>query len=457
MGGFGGLLLCVLAGFCAVRAIWSAPRHWSAHDPLRLALSPAIGLGLLSLVYFAVRVVLGQGNGLAVGGFAVLTLALAAGAWWRAGQAAPEAWKRNSAPIWLWIAFAVVAGIALATVLMIVVASPHGERDAWSIWDMRARFLFRAVETGAPFNPLMERSHLDYPLLVPSAVAGWWAWNGGEAQWLAAAVAILFLGSAVTVSVLVLARLRSTTLGLTAGMVLAGTPLLTRNAGALYADVPVGYFFLAAVALGLLALQAEDRRPLAFLAGLHAGMAAWTKNEGLMFCGVLLLSFLVVIRSRSELGQRVRLLLPMVAGMLVVLVFVGHFKFHYAPANDLIAAGKSTSMGAHLVDLPRYTMVFLSIVEGLLMFGDWFVPPVFVMGVWLGLQGLRRVESGAMLWPFVAASLQLLGYLIVYVVASDRLEWQLQTSVERLLLQIWPLAVFSLMLLARDSPATEKR
>ncbi len=457
MGGLGGLLLCVLVGFCAVRAVWTAPRQWSAHDPLRLALSPSVGLGLLSLVYFSIRLVLGQGNGVAVSVFAVLALILPAGAWWRGGGATPEIWTRKSAPIWLWVLFLIVAGVALTTVLMIVVASPHGEWDAWSIWDMRARFLFRGVEAGAPFNPLMEWSHLDYPLLVPSAVAGLWAWNGGEAQWLAAVVAISFLGSAFVVVLLALARLRSTTLGLTAGLVLAGTPLLTRNAGALYADVPVAYFFMAAVALGLLALEAEEGRPLAFLAGLHAGMAAWTKNEGLMFCGIFVLSFCLVIRRRSEFMQRFRFLGPALLGMLVVLVFVGHFKFHFAPANDLIAAGKSASMGARVADLSRYTMVFWSIVEGLLTFGDWVVPPVFVMGVWLALQGLRRVESGAIVWPFVAASLQLFGYLVVYVVGSDRLEWQLQTSVERLLLQIWPLAVFSLMLLVRDSPATEKR
>lgn len=456
MGGLGGLLVCVLAGFCAVRAVWPAPRQWSAHDPLRLALSPAVGLGFLSLVYFSIRLVLGQGNGAAVAVFAVLTLVLTVGAWWRAGQASPEAWVKKPAPVWLWMVFAGVAGIALTTVLMIVAASPHGEWDAWSIWDMRARFLYRSVEAGAAFNPLMEWSHLDYPLLVPASVAGLWAWNGGEAQWLAAVAAVLYLGGALAVSVLVLARLRSTTLGLTAGLMLAGTPLLTRNAGALYADVPVAYFFLTAVALGLLAMEAEDGRPLAFLAGLHAGMAAWTKNEGLMFCGVFVVSLCLVVRSRAEFRQRVRILLPALAGMMMILAFVGHFKYHFASANDLIAVEKSTSMGARLTDLSRYTMVFWSIVEGLLTFGDWFVPPIFVMGVWLALQRVRRVESGAMLWPFVAASLQLLGYLVVYVVGSDRLEWQLQTSVERLLLQIWPLAALSLMMLARDSPATEK-
>ena len=42
MGGLGGLLLCVLAGFGLLRAVWPAPRRWSAHDPLRLAMAPAL-------------------------------------------------------------------------------------------------------------------------------------------------------------------------------------------------------------------------------------------------------------------------------------------------------------------------------------------------------------------------------------------------------------------------------
>jgi len=267
----------------------------------------------------------------------------------------------------------------------------------------------------------------------------------------------VFWASAVFVPVLVLARLRSTAIGLTAGLALAGMPLLTRNASAMYADVVVGYFFVAAVGLGLMAMETGAGRGTALLAGVAAGMAAWSKNEGLLFCGILLVTFLLVVRSRAELAERVRMAVPLAAGMLAVLAFVGHFKYHFAPANDLVAVGKTASMGERLLDFSRYSVTFWGIVEGILTFGDWLVPPVIVFGVWLALQGIRKIDRGSVVWPLLVASLQLLGYLLVYVVGSDRLEWQLETSAERLLLQIWPAAVFSLLYLGKDSAATENR
>lgn len=457
MGGLGGLLLCLLAGFGAVRAAWPAPRRWSAHDPLRLALAPSLGLGLLSLVYFAVRTVMGASGGAVVGTFAAVALGTGGLAWWRAEAAEAETRNWAKGPTWLWLLFGAVAAVAAFSFALIVSASPHGEWDAWSIWNLRARFLFRAVESAAPFDPLLNWSHPDYPLLVPAAVAGLWTWNGGEAQWLAAAVAVVFWASAVLVPVLLLARLRSTAMGLTAGLALAGMPLLARNASAMYADVVIGYFFVAAIGLGVLGMESRAGRSAALLAGVAAGLAAWSKNEGLLFCGVLVLTFLAVVRSRAELRERIRLVAPMVAGILAVLAFVGHFKYHFAPANDLVAVGKTASMGARLLDGSRYSVTFWGMAEGVLTFGDWLVPPVIVFGVWLALQGVRKVDRGSILWPSVVAGLQLLGYLFVYVLGSERLEWQLETSVERLLLQIWPAGVFSLFYLAKDSAATQNR
>ncbi len=41
-------------------------------------------------------------------------------------------------------AFGIAAtGRALAAVVMFILASPHGEWDAWAIWNQHARFLFR--------------------------------------------------------------------------------------------------------------------------------------------------------------------------------------------------------------------------------------------------------------------------------------------------------------------------
>ena len=60
-----------------------------------------------------------------------------------------------------------------------VVYNPHGEEGAWSIWNLRARFLFAA---GAfwrlAFSSNLNWSHLDYPLLLPGLVALCWKLTG---------------------------------------------------------------------------------------------------------------------------------------------------------------------------------------------------------------------------------------------------------------------------------------
>ncbi len=46
----------------------------------------------------------------------------------------------------------------------------------------------------------------------------------------------------------------------------------------------------------------------------------------------------------------------------------------------------------------------------------------------------------------------LAGYLVVYLIGPDSLDWILRTTLDRLLLQIWPSAVF-LFFLSLRSPA----
>ena len=48
-------------------------------------------------------------------------------------------------------------------------AFPHGSVDAWAIWNVHARFLFRGSAGGWQnmFVPAEMQGHPDYPLLVP--------------------------------------------------------------------------------------------------------------------------------------------------------------------------------------------------------------------------------------------------------------------------------------------------
>ena len=83
-------------------------------------------------------------------------------------------------------------------------------------------------------------------------------------------------------------RLRSRSQGLLAGLVLIGLVSFLQRGTLQYADVPLAFFILSAVLL-LVLYDASERpqRGLLVLSGLAAGLAAWTKNEGLLLLLVL--------------------------------------------------------------------------------------------------------------------------------------------------------------------------
>ena len=82
---------------------------------------------------------------------------------------------------YLAIAFYAAFICALVSFVLYSLVHPHGNWDAWTIWNMRARFLFRAgTQWEAAFSPLMSFFHTDYPLLIPCLVARCWYYIGHE-------------------------------------------------------------------------------------------------------------------------------------------------------------------------------------------------------------------------------------------------------------------------------------
>ena len=95
--------------------------------------------------------------------------------------------------------------------------------------------------------------------------------------------------------------LRSRTQGALAALLLLGTNFFILHGTSQFADVPLGFFFLATLALlALPEVWPDDRPRLLLLAGVTAGLSAWTKNEGFLFIVAILLGYgLVIVRARG--------------------------------------------------------------------------------------------------------------------------------------------------------------
>ena len=87
----------------------------------------------------------------------------------------------------------------------------------------------------------------------------------------------------------------------------------------------------------------------------------------------------------------------------------------------------------------------------LFVFGGWLLPPVIVLGVYAFLMG-RSSEARTSTAPLTALLTVLLmgaAYFTVYMITPNDLNWQVQTSLDRVLMQIWPSIVVTLFLFTR--------
>ena len=338
-------------------------------------------------------------------------------------------------------------------------ALPDVDWDAWMIWNMRARFLAGAPgDLARAFAPSLAFSHTDYPLLVPGVVTTAWLLVGTDALWAPAVVSNGIALACVCVVSGGLARLRGGTAGAVAGVTLLGAPFYVGQSAAQCADVPISAFVALSASLLALGVSEDPRagreRVTFSMAGTAASLAAWTKNEGLLFvlAGGLALALVDLRQARPE--RRPHRLGWFFAGSSPVLLLLAWFKWSLAAQNDLVAASSLDSAISRAMDIDRYVRIAGAMASEPFTVGKWNGLPVVLAGAaaWLRIGAL---PTGARL-PGVWVATVLAGFFAVYVLTPHGLDWHLVTSLDRLYVQLWPLAVLAAFLAMGDPDEWER-
>jgi hypothetical protein len=429
-------------GFLLVRAL--APRIGMV---LAACLGLGIGIGAVSCAYF-ISLFTGLPS-------VVLESALVLGILLFMWRAAPQSPQRVAAKpftrleLGLGLAFVVFLGCGIRGWMLQWRVAPHGFWDAWAIWNLRARFLTTDYWRDG-LSPVLYWSHPDYPLLLSGFVARMWRFTGGWDPGVSAVTSFLFTFGTVCLLVASLTLLKSRAYGFVAGIILLGTPYFITYGTAQLADIPLSFFILSTLAL--LALQdrfGPESSGLAVLAGLTAALAAWTKNEGLMLvAAVVLVRAIVLFRAggkRMVIGQGRFFVL----GMAPVLLLIAFFK-HFAPPNPHIGTQSAATLLAMVTDKSRYAEVNQAFVKHFFSFGNLSVGVFLILAVWLACAGLdvkkNRAAAHTALGTLAA---MLAGYYVVYLISPFGVAWLVATSLDRVLLQLWPAVIFTAFLCAR--------
>jgi hypothetical protein len=188
----------------------------------------------------------------------------------------------------------------------------------------------------------------------------------------------------------------------------------------------------------LLAREAREPAALLWTGGVSAGLAAWTKNEGLFLLIVVGVFVLVTFPKR-----RLRALWLATAGAAFPLATILIFKLGLSPTNGLFAGQTGETVIARLADPARWT-VLTQIWDRLDAWGG--IPGGALVGlaaaVMLAEGADRRSVFRAVSGLSIVTAL-LFGYSIVYVITPYPQTWHIATSFERLIVQLWPSTVFA--------------
>ena len=437
--GFLVYLPAVLAGGLLVHTIWHGTQP--SRLLIKFGLGIGLGLGLTSFLTFLVLLVTNQ----LVGFMAIQLLLLTCGViltWrnWKSNPLIPERLAFTRLQKILLGGFLATLLTTVSAYALYAVMTPTGRFDAWMIYNRTARFIFRdPAHWQNTLSPeLYWLFHADYPLLIPVNVAGAWSTLGGEIMRAPQAQSAYFLVAIFCVLMGAIAHLRTVGQSLLAGITLLAIPVFYYTAAREEADIPTAFFILATIVL--LFLYNENRRPaLIAFAGLTAGFAAWTKNEGLLFLVTGSLAWLAGLYRQGQWRE----LKWYGLGLALPLAVALYFKFFLAPSNDLFASQGMTSLPGRLLDIRRYLVVAKSFLAQWAVFGNGSLPIVLIAlyGLVVGFDQARphrqvvSIAAGALL-------LQLVGYFFVYVLTPHDINWHLRTSMYRLIIHVFPSVLF---------------
>lgn len=322
---------------------------------------------------------------------------------------------------------------------------PHGQFDAWAIWNLRALAIGRDPwHWTAAFDPMVQ--HADYPPLLPLSVARLWFLIGDETTWAPRVLSMAFTLSAAAAVAGAVGRWAGWQRACLALIALVGWLSYGEWSASQYADGPIGAYMVTSLAwLGLAASSPgaggvrSCRVGAWVLAGLLAGMTVATKNEGWVWALGSAMAALVLagggFRNRGRVTAGAWCVGAVVPVSAVMALWIA-----LPRGNDLVL-GRSLSQLIGLIGEPQRHVVivrhFWLMVTAPQCWVLLLLPVLWLIAGPTSDRVRRRAAGAGAVTVMVAGA----GYYLAYLITPHDLVWHLGTSMVRLAMQLWPSVV----------------
>jgi hypothetical protein len=451
------LLISLSIGFIFIQTFLPLKKDFSAQFLLKISLAVGLGFGITSCVYFLTLLAIGPRiNGIFISEATVLFF-LACMFVYNSKPFRTSEYDGNHEKTLYDIKLRRILSVCFYSVLIlafvnIVYASmlmPGGTWDAWAIWNMRARFIFRAGEfwRDAFSSLIFSKFHSDYPLLISLSVSRCWTYVGKELAEAPMLISLFIPVAIVGLLYSATAMLRSKSQGMLAGIALLSTPLFMLQATQQLADIPIAFFFLASIVF----LFYQERYPgyygFSSFSGIMAAFSGWTKNEGLLFLISVILAGIVVTYFSHDRKRHMKQVMYFVLGSMPVIAIIIYFKVYLAPQNDIKSGMNVVEILERTGDITRYIETLKAFLLGIVL----NFPHIFLLFLYLLYSNVKINDNRkiSVFTSLLVLTFMLLGYYWIYLITPYDLSWHLEWSLDRLLIQLWPSVLFTFFMIVR--------
>lgn len=218
----------------------------------------------------------------------------------------------------------------------------------------------------------------------------------------------------------------------------------TNYADSGYADVPISSIFIATTSSNLL-LTKSDNKELIIISFLCALLGLNFKNEGLTFFLLNCIFLIIYLVQRSKLHKKLStqnikkgsLLLAVLLFALLPFLYWLIFKKVYGFNNDITSQIILYNSYEYIQRIKMIINYFLQVAGNVKLFGILGLPFItlylsFTIGFLI--RGKRLINY----LPTLIILLQILVYLLTFLITPRDLSWHLSTSLDRLIIQILP-------------------
>jgi len=444
--------LPILTGTLIVHLLWVGKNN-PVELTLKLSLGIGLGFGISSLLYFVYLIFLAGKPYFLYVELAIL-FAVVAAVFLKHKKTTPvpaQGLRVNFLQLALLVVGGIVSILSFIGIVNYSVQRAHGDWDAWMIYNRSARFIYLGQENwrDAFSKDMYVLFHADYPPLLALNIASRWDILGEETTYVPMFQGFLFSLASLGVCFGTLASLKSLGQGGLGLIFLSGVSFFLYEGGRQQADVPLAFYILVSIAF--LFFYFREKRPvLIIFAGFAAGLAAWTKNEGILFlCVSTGIMFIAAFWKRSF-----QELIFYFTGLLLPLILLLYFKLQLTRPNEFLS-GENTKIAQYLFDISRHRTILNSFKNILLHNGGWYNIGIFlVLLVYFVLFHSKIKDNLNMLSISLAIfACQLMGYYVIYLITPNDVIWQLNYSLNRLFVQIYP-AIVLVVLITSQSPET---